>query len=467
MKTLYTEQLAEFAGPIVVKEVRQALRARAFGVFFGLLLTACFLLALIVWSSGNRRAMNGEEAFALFLGALGVVCFFVIPFLAFRSMMKELEDETWVLLQLTGLRALPIVRGKWLSASSQALLYASACAPFVLFSYFLNGVDLLQLAAALLLTGMWTALLSSVCVAIATQAVTKLARTLAHFVTLGVLVFGTAAGLAFGTFLADEGQRFLSSAGGRWIVFTMLLSGSLLTWLTLETAAAGLASPTEAASRRARFALFVVTLLSLVTGAVIFIMQKGTGNDAAAGQVMVCFFLTVAGVVALSERDGYSAQLRGLRFKPGVLRSFWLVTLLLALSTVTWLVLTKTGSFGKERVYGLLATALYPLLYLSLAVMVARLTPLRRLRPGPAMWCAFVSVTGLGIALSSVVSLLADGTVDSETWSTFNPVMGLIAFLQYGNSYRMTGQLILLGAATLLFGFLAAFTLYVRDEART
>ncbi len=125
-----SERAQEVVGPIVVKEVRQGLRARVFGVFFGLMLAACLVVAIIALATSSAYDQGGRDAFGAFLVALNVVCCFVIPYTAFRSMAREREDETWVLLALTGLGARSIVRGKWLSASAQAMLFASACAPF-------------------------------------------------------------------------------------------------------------------------------------------------------------------------------------------------------------------------------------------------------------------------------------------------------------------------------------------------
>ena len=80
-----------------------------------------------MWDEIEAGIAFGKDFFGGYLTALGAVTFFVIPFVAFRSMLRELEDETWVLLTLTGLGSISIVRGKWVSAMSQALLFGSAC----------------------------------------------------------------------------------------------------------------------------------------------------------------------------------------------------------------------------------------------------------------------------------------------------------------------------------------------------
>ena len=94
---------------------------------------------------------------------------------------------------------------------SQALLFGSACAPFVLFSYFLNGIDILQIVTALVLAAGWSAFLTALALAVATQAHSKLGRTVAHFVVLGVLGLGAAGGIGYGWVLAEEGQKLVTN----------------------------------------------------------------------------------------------------------------------------------------------------------------------------------------------------------------------------------------------------------------
>ena len=86
-----TERLAEAAGPIVVKEIRQGLRARVFAIFFGLLLLACVVIALIAAAQYDAHSSTdlGPAVFRFFLSALAVVEFFVIPYTAFRAMARN------------------------------------------------------------------------------------------------------------------------------------------------------------------------------------------------------------------------------------------------------------------------------------------------------------------------------------------------------------------------------------------
>ncbi len=464
-----SERLVETVGPIVVKEVRQGLRAKVFAIFFGSLLVVCLSMALVAVAQATEAAGTafGKEFFGGYLTALGAVTFFVIPFVAFRSMVRELEDETWVLLTLTGLGAASIIRGKWISAMSQALLFGSACAPFVLFSYFLNGIDLVQVVTALLLATGWSALLTSVGVAVATQAQTRLGRTIAHFVVLGLLGLGTMGGIAFSWVLAEEGNRLLTSDAFRnFAIGTGVFSWGL-TWLMLESAAAGLALPSEAASRGPRLAYAILGLLALAFGLIVFVLEKGVPKEAVAGQVITSFFFTIAGAFCISEADGWPRQAAaGYWFTPGAARSFWLALVMLFLSAFMWglLIGDRFQSSSNERAFlGTLAAFAYPTLYLSLGVLLGRLTPLRQLAEPVATRVGFIASVVVGIVGSMALSLVFEGKPNGAEMNALNPLVGLINFIVRPE----TSSLVLLGAVTLIAVFLAAVVLHSRDAVRS
>src|SRR5262249_6978199 len=136
-------RLSDAINPIVVKEVRQGLRTRVFWICFSLMLLACVTIALVAFASAEEKGVNQDGAyyFFAFFTCLGIAQFFIIPYSAYRSLAREREDETWVLLTLTGLGPRRILRGKFGSYLVQAALYGSAAGPFLLFSYYLNGID--------------------------------------------------------------------------------------------------------------------------------------------------------------------------------------------------------------------------------------------------------------------------------------------------------------------------------------
>ena len=113
----------------------------------------------------------------------------------------------------------------------------------------------------------------------------------------------------------------LSRDSGRFAVLGIGVISWALTWLALEVAGAGLAAPSEHASKWPRRALSCVVLLGLVFGAGVFLETGGSRQDAAIGQILCCFFLALAGAGAIAERDGWPRELATPgRFKPGAFR---------------------------------------------------------------------------------------------------------------------------------------------------
>ncbi|NQT85340.1 hypothetical protein HQ560_01160, partial [bacterium] len=59
--------VADHANPIVVKELRQAVRSRAFVGLFMLLLGVCVVISLAACGRGETGMTNGSDVFAAFL----------------------------------------------------------------------------------------------------------------------------------------------------------------------------------------------------------------------------------------------------------------------------------------------------------------------------------------------------------------------------------------------------------------
>ena len=466
--TVLAETIADTVGPVVVKEVRQGLRARVCSFFSPLLLVGCLGFSLFAFASIHDGVrLDGREFLSVCLVALGVITHFVVPFVGFRSMLREREDETWVLLTLTGLSTVSIVRGKWLSAMSQSMLYASVCAPFVLFSYFLNRVDLLQLLAGLALSFTTSALCTALGLALATQAHSKLARTVVHFValgSLGLLAFGSG---AMAVVIAQEGDRLVESAGLHNAVLGLVLFGGLLTWLLLEGGAASLVLPSQSQSPRVRLPFAVVAVSAMVFTSVAFLTSGRGAADLVAGQVFLCFFLVVGGLFAVSERDGWArtdARARWLR--SGALRSFWLVQGLLAAAAIVAVgfVADATGYLQERAFAAVIAAALYPSLYLSLAVLLGRLTALQRRGEPLATRFAFLLTVAVGICGSTLLSFLTEARANAVAPNVFNPFFGLLNFVDRGSGTEPA--LAVLGVTTLFVTGLAGSVLYARDGVR-
>ncbi len=459
------ERWLERAGPLVVKELRQGLRARVFGIVFGLVLFSCFALAVFAFADSQALGTpRGPKYVGTYLACLGLVTFFVIPFTAFRSMMREQEDETWVLLVLTGMGARSIVRGKWLSAMLQAALFASACAPFVLFSYFLNGIDLLHVVVALGLCATWSALLTAAAIGLATQSRSRLARGGSNVAVIGLLLLATLAGDAVLAELSrnvsfDRDRGLLESLG----VLSVLALGT--THLVLDGAAYAMALPSELRVSHPRRGLLVVVLLALSLAVGLFFARKGGEQAATLAALFSSLYLVGVGVFAISERDGYpSLASGGWVTRPGAARSVAVLFALLALVAVVWgVVVVVVG--GSDRYWRVVLVApLYPMLYLSLGVVVGRSHLLvTRFGETVATRAGFVTATAVGITFPPLFSIMVGGRPNDVGPNLFNPIIGLVNFIDHGYDIGMPGVLVLVSAAG-TFAMVALAMLKARDE---
>jgi hypothetical protein len=87
-------------------------------------------------------AAEGAEMLFPYYLILAFALLVVVPFGAFRSLAAELEDHTYELLSITTLGARQIISGKLASSFLQMLVYLSAIAPCIAFTYLLRGVDI-------------------------------------------------------------------------------------------------------------------------------------------------------------------------------------------------------------------------------------------------------------------------------------------------------------------------------------
>ncbi|MDX2014659.1 MAG: hypothetical protein SFW67_30955 [Myxococcaceae bacterium] len=450
------ERFAEWAGPLVVKEVRQGLKSRAFAVAFGLMLLAGFGVTFVSGAMTERGgAPLGARAFWLSCSAFAVYGQLFIPFLAYRAMVREREDETWVLLVLTGLGADGIVRGKHLTALLQLGLGAAATAPFMLFSYLLSGVGLPSLLLALWWQVGLSFLLVTVGVGLGAQANGPRERTAGHFVMLGLSVVLGGPSLALTGALSHEGERMLRD-GEVWGLLSLLpVAMGLVARCIPPAAAAALSLPSEPRSGPARRAVAGTFALGVLTAAFLIIVLEAKGDVAALVSVPNALALLVVGFFSVSERHPAGRPVREAWFdQPGPFRSTTIAFVLLAFSALAFFLASsmRDGRHGAAAIAG----PAFVVLYLSLGLLLGRYTPLSQLGPAVGARLGFAIATALGIAVPASVALVTGDRVDRGLGWMFNPFFGMIRFL---DKRGLEEEVLVLAGAAGLAGLIALMQL--------
>ena len=199
------EWLGDRLNPILVKETRQSLKSRQFILWFLLLLVGCWLAtigAVLLIGPSIHYVSTGTIFLVVYFTILAFPLVIVVPFSAYRSLSAEQESNTRDLLEVSTLTPKKVINGKLGSAMLQAMVYLSAIAPCVAFSYLLRGVGIGTISFLLLLVTLISFGLS--CIGLFLAALSKDRR---YQVGISVLF----AGILFGSFFLLVGS--VSSAG--------------------------------------------------------------------------------------------------------------------------------------------------------------------------------------------------------------------------------------------------------------
>lgn len=136
----------DWLSPMLVKELRQGIRSKAFmAVFFltQLLMILSVVLNLVATSSSRSEEMP-IFLNSLFWILISVPVLLIMPVRGFSTLHAEMKTRTLELVFLTRLSARRIAFGKWLALMAQMILLLCAVLPYVMLRYFLGGIDLLE-----------------------------------------------------------------------------------------------------------------------------------------------------------------------------------------------------------------------------------------------------------------------------------------------------------------------------------
>ena len=257
-------RLTDLWSPVLVKEVRQSVRGKAFrATFIATLVLAAVVASLVLVQLGHRGDPSGQGLFMSMHVCLLIALLWLVPNAAYQSMTAEWTENTYDLLVISNLKPRQIVWGKWLSAMVQAALYGAAFLPFLVISFLLRGVDLLAAASAVVFTAALSGALVMIALFLSTFARRKAIQVLLMAGVVAPTVPATFAAIGYGgEILRRPGQMydddFVLGAS-----FTLLAIGAVAVFCFLG-ACASLAHQEENRSSPLRIATLVTLVLGLV-----------------------------------------------------------------------------------------------------------------------------------------------------------------------------------------------------------
>jgi hypothetical protein len=306
------DRLDNAVNPIVVKELRQAVKSRlvtsALLLFLlvEMIVLGSFLLARQLSSPDDIDAAGGQAMFLTLQGILVGTCMLVVPAYAGLRLGAERSDSNVDLLFISTLKPRTIIWGKFVAAAVLALLIFSACAPFMTFTYLLRGLDiptiLLVLAVDLLAVlgaTMLTLFLASV-------SGNRALKALVGIVGLGALIYIFIGAMGFSAimvegFIRSDPEEFWSMMGAL-VTSILAVMGLLFVW------AVALVSPPSAnrALRVRLYEVFLWALLGGVLGTVAWVFKVPPLIYVWMGSMLFLFCLQV--VISINEREQWGPR---------------------------------------------------------------------------------------------------------------------------------------------------------------
>ncbi len=306
------ENASDWANPILVKEARQALKSQQFVIWFLLLLVGCWVVTiggLAIIGPSAYYASSGGQMYQWYAWMLAFPLLVVVPFSAFRSLASEQEENTRDVLTVSALTPSQVVSGKLGSAALQMLIYLSAIAPCLGFTYLLRGIDALTLVLLPTLAVLASLGLSMIGIFLASLTTLKYLQILLSVAFVGLLLTLFWNTLWIIEEFINNGYRFYQD-NGFWMVMGGLLTFYFTTFLIAYFAAVACNTFTSAnRSTPLRVAVLIQQAAFIGWVAAMGFWQKESGV-AAIMYLFAMVYWTFVGMIITGEKPILSPRVR-------------------------------------------------------------------------------------------------------------------------------------------------------------
>ena len=370
--------LADFPdrlSPMLVKELRQGLRTRAFIAVF---LTLQIVLGIILLSAGATASSDdaGSTISNIIFIFFSIAVLIIQPMRGISALSSEIKGNTIDMMVLTRLSAWRIVTGKWSAIVSQSALILVTIIPYLILRYFFGGMNLLGEIVLLALIFITSAALTAVTVGLSASS-SAILRSVLPMIAIPIAAYSLLVTMMFGAFggggIADLCS--LETKDSRIAVSIYLAICWYGGYYFLSIGTSLIAPYAENHSTGRRLVALAVTLVVATLASIPSI----TDPDA----LPILFFAVLAPPFAISltefsmlvppvyrkfSKYGPPGRIAALFFSPGWPQGAFFCTLLTAIATVPF-VLNKPAYGGSDHyTYGLsaIATLLFPALLVAL-----------------------------------------------------------------------------------------------------
>ena len=379
MRRIFSNLKAHFANwrhwemnPVVVKELRQAVRSWAVTGTLLLFLLVLFCAAVIFFVTQSFDATvnprMGAQIFSTFSVILTGASLLFIPVYIGVRVAAERQESDLDLLYISTLSPARIIRGKFFCGAYVAILFFSACMPFMTFTNMLRGIDLPSVFFTLLCLFLAVCCAVQVAIFLACLPISKLLKILVGLAAV-ITVFPMLGGLNFWTFeMVRRGVGSMMGDPNFWAGFLTVCAVVFAATLFLYYLSVALISP-PSANRALPVRVYMTVIW--VLGAVVCLMWAKKAHDSRlilpwALVSFVLFGLSLA--VVVSNQDVLSRRVQRTIPAPGPKRwlaflyyngaaggLLWLALLNGCTYFATYLVL-QAGLFGSTMTAGDLQT---------------------------------------------------------------------------------------------------------------
>lgn len=345
------DRIADHINPIMVKELRQAVRSRYVASILLLFLLVCFsALTVVVFVAADNDFSLGRHLFmGLCVTLFGAGLVFV-PLYAGLRLAIERTDTQVDLFFVTTIKPRQIISGKTFSGWAILLLLYSVCAPFLLFSYLLRGVGIPTILLTLLMQFVVCLFGLQFGIFVACIPASRPVRALLGLAGTGALVF-----VVFGW--VEMLQHVIFYGGFTlgmhdfWPILGSQAGIALAAMVFFFLAAVGMLTPAMA-NRTWRLRVYFTILWPLTLGLTLYLYNKYSAPQILLAWYVVCtIVLCCMLLVSVSEKDAWTRRMRRAVPLNPLLRVPFVLFYSTSLGGLVWNALLAAATLGAALIF--------------------------------------------------------------------------------------------------------------------